>query len=225
MITPELLMLMGASSTLAHKYAPYLDQAATEFNITNPLDIAHWLAQIFQESGALRFVREIWDGKGAQARYDTRTDLGNTPQIDGDGYHNRGVGLIQITGEYNIERTLAALGYPPNSNSNLESPSGASRSAAFFWKDKKLSAIALASGTDVSRCTKHVNGGYTHLKERQAYFDKAYPILKDSGQQVDRMDKNKDVLPHHDEISRDVILQEPPSSEFVTTVNNRENYL
>ena len=178
MITNMLLTAMGATGNRALTYAPHLSAAAAEFGIVEPLDIAHWLAQIFQESGALKYVRELWDGKGQQARYDTRTDLGNTPQVDGDGYHNRGVGLIQTTGEYNIEKALKALGYPPDSNDNLATPEGASRSAGYFWHSNGLTAIALSSGFDVHRCTKRVNGGYTHLTERQAYFDKARRFLE-----------------------------------------------
>ncbi|WP_287602728.1 hypothetical protein [Thiothrix sp.] len=177
MITIELLQAMGATGGRAQTYAHHLVAAAAEFGIVEPLDIAHWLAQIFQESGALKYARELWDGKGRQARYDTRTDLGNTPQADGDGYHNRGVGLLQNTGEYNIERALKALGYPPDSNDNLATPEGASRSAAYFWQSNGLTAIAMSSGTDVRRCTKRVNGGYTHLTERQAYFDKSWRYL------------------------------------------------
>ena len=178
MITDRLLTAMGATGGRALTYAPHLSAAAAEFGIVEPLDVAHWLAQIFQESGALKYVRELWDGKGQQARYDTRTDLGNTQQVDGDGYHNRGVGLIQTTGEYNIEKALKALGYPPDSNDNLATPEGASRSAGYFWQSNGLTAIALSSGFDVRRCTKKVNGGYTHLAERQAYFDKARRFLE-----------------------------------------------
>lgn len=178
MITVELLKAMGASNSHSEKFALPLRDAAAEFGIVENLDIAHWLAQIFHESMALRFTREIWDGKGQQAKYDTRTDLGNTPQKDGDGYFNRGVGLIQITGEYNIERTLKALGYPPNSNDNLETPVGSSRSAGFFWKDKGLTKVALASKKDVRKCTKIVNGGYNGLADRQRYFTKAAKFLK-----------------------------------------------
>jgi len=177
LITAQLLRSMGATRANADKFAKALQEAANEFGITDKLDIAHWLAQIFQESGALQYVREIWDGKGAQARYDTRVDLGNTPKVDGDGKHNRGIGLIQTTGEYNIERVLKALGYPPNSNENLATVVGATRSAGFFWKDKKLSEVASTSGLNVTRCTRCVNGGLTHLVNRQAYFNKAWLAL------------------------------------------------
>ena len=202
---------MGATGGRALTYAPHLSAAAAEFGIIEPLDIAHWLAQIFQESGALKYTRELWDGKGQQARYDTHTDLGNTPQFDGDGYHNRGVGLIQTTGEYNIEKALKALGYPPDSNDNLATPEGAARSAAYFWQSNGLTAIALSSGLDVRRCTKKVNGGYTHLAERQAYFDKAWRFL---GQAPEPAAKPQN--------SVTTVAQKPA---FNTPKPNRSNYL
>lgn len=172
-VTAALLQAMGVRADRAEQHAPYLAAAAAEFGIDTPLETAHWLAQICQESGCLRYAVELWDGKGQQAKYDTRTDLGNTPERDGDGYHNRGRGWIQVTGEYNIEKALAALGYPPNSNENLSTPEGAARSAALFWHQHGLDAVALRAGTNVAPVTRVINGGYTHLKERQEYFDKA----------------------------------------------------
>ena len=170
-IDKGLLLAMGAAKANCHKYEQVLIDAAHEFEINTPLRIVHWLAQVYQESGRLQYTREIWDGKGQQAKYDTRTDLGNTPAVDGDGYHNRGVGLIQTTGETNIEAALAALGYAPDDNDRLAEPDGAARSAAYFWQSHGLNQIADTSGACVKRCTRVVNGGYTHLSERQAFFD------------------------------------------------------
>ena len=176
-VTKELLLAMGVTKQNANKYEQVLANAANEFSINTPLRVVHWLAQICQESGCLRYTRELWDGKGQQAKYDTRTDLGNTPEADGDGYHNRGVGFIQNTGETNIEAALLALGYTPDDNDALAEPEGAARSAGYFWKSHGLNEIADASGADVKKCTRVVNGGYTHLVERQAYFNKGMSYM------------------------------------------------
>ncbi|WP_245440603.1 hypothetical protein [Neorhizobium sp. T25_13] len=63
-----------------------LDKFGLGLGLNRPHRVAHYLAQLMHESGAFRFDQEIWGPTAAQARYDTRTDLGNTPAADGDGY-------------------------------------------------------------------------------------------------------------------------------------------
>lgn len=58
---------------------------------------AMWFAQVFHESGGLFYTEEIASGDA----YDTRTDLGNTPQVDGDGRLYKGRSFIQVTGKNN----------------------------------------------------------------------------------------------------------------------------
>ena len=171
-LTHEVLRAAGWSKANIAKFLPHLQAGAVRYQINTPLRVAHFIAQVSHESSCGVYTRELWDGKGAQAKYDTRTDLGNTPAADGDGYHNRGVGLIQTTGEANIEEALAELGYPPDSNDSLAMPEGASLSACFFWYKHGLNEIAERSGAKVDRCTRVVNGGYNGLAERQRYFDK-----------------------------------------------------
>ena len=171
-LTREVLKAAGWSKANIAKFLPHLQAGARRYQIDTPLRVAHFIAQVSHESSCGVFTRELWNGKGAQAKYDTRTDLGNTPAADGDGYHNRGVGLIQTTGETNIEEALAELGYPPDSNDSLAMPEGASLSACFFWYKHGLNEIAERSGAKVDRCTRVVNGGYNGLAERQRYFDR-----------------------------------------------------
>ncbi len=171
-LTGEVLKAAGWSKANIAKFLPHLQAGAVRYQINTPLRAAHFIAQVSHESSCGVYTRELWGGKGAQAKYDTRTDLGNTPAADGDGYHNRGVGLIQTTGEANIEEALAELGYPPDSNDSLAMPEGASLSACFFWYKHGLNEIADRSGAKVDRCTRVVNGGYNGLAERQRYFDR-----------------------------------------------------
>lgn len=56
------------------------------------------------ESGDFRYDREIWGPTPAQQRYDTRTDLGNTPEKDGDGYLYRGRTGMQLTAKDNYRQ-------------------------------------------------------------------------------------------------------------------------
>src|SRR5688572_8635744 len=70
------------------------------------LDLPHravvFLSQLMHESGDFHYDREVWGPTPTQVGYDTRTDLGNTPAKDGDGFKNRGRGPIQLTGGSNI---------------------------------------------------------------------------------------------------------------------------
>lgn len=81
-----------------------LDKYGSKFGVDRPHRLAQYFAQLMHESGDFRYDREIWGPTPAQQRYDTRTDLGNTPEKDGDGYLYHGRTGMQLTGNDNYRQ-------------------------------------------------------------------------------------------------------------------------
>lgn len=170
-MTPtELRTVMPQAGSRADTYAQPLTDACTEFGINTPKRLAAFIAQIALESGELRYTREIANG----AAYENRKDLGNT-QL-GDGPRFRGRGLLQITGRANYTACGAALSLDLlNEPELLERPIQACRSAAWFWHDRGLNRLADAD--QFGALTRRINGGYTHLDERIAYWLRARKVF------------------------------------------------
>lgn len=166
-------------------YKPRLDEFVASFNmfayhfgLTTPKRIAHYLAQLFCESGALRYVEELASG----AAYDTgrlAQRLGNTPEKDGDGQRYKGRGYIQLTGTANYKAFNA---YDLCTENVVEHPEKVAEyplnqlSAMWFWERHNLNLIA---DTDdggskgegvVEKITKVVNGGQNGIADRKYYY-------------------------------------------------------
>jgi len=170
----NLVAILGIPVARAAKWAGPLSVACQVYNITTPMRVAAFLAQVGHESGRLYYVRELWGPTAAQARYEGRLDLGNTES--GDGSRFRGRGLIQITGRANYACCSKALGIDfTESPELLEEPGAAAVSAAWFWASHGLNQLADAG--DFRRITKKINGGYNGLEERIALYDKALEVL------------------------------------------------
>jgi putative chitinase len=171
--------------TKAARLAAFVDPlniTFDEFGITSPDDQRRFLAQVAHESGGFVYTRELWGPTPAQARYDSRADLGNIrPEaIDIARQHNstpgywwRGHGLIQTTGFNNHRKAGEALRLDLLHTPNLlEEPIHAARSAGYFWQSNNLSAV-----TDFERLTRKINGGLNGLDDRLAYFERAGQVL------------------------------------------------
>ena len=135
----------GCSLARAKTWAKAISSACAEFSIASPVQVAAFLAQIGHESGRLAFLRELWGPTAAQKQYEPPAAkakaLGNTEA--GDGFRFRGRGLIQITGRDNYRRCGQALGLPLELRPELlESMEVAARSAAWFWREHGLNALA-----------------------------------------------------------------------------------
>lgn len=161
---------------LVTAYLPYLNAAMEEAAINTKARVAAFLAQIAHESGQLRWWTEIWTNSPAQQRYDTRTDLGNTPEADNDGFLYRGRSPIQLTGKANYKACGDAIGVDlVNNPDRADDLDVGFRICAWFWTTRKLNV--LADKGDFKLITKRINGGYNGLADREKYHVRALAVL------------------------------------------------
>lgn len=155
---------------------------------------AYVLATARHESGAFKYMREIWGPTEVQKRYEGRKDLGNTQK--GDGKKFLGRGFVQITGRRNYADWSKRLGVDLISKPSLaERPEIAVRILVEGMKlgtftGKKLSDYINASKSDFSGARRIINGTdkasliagyakeYVAALNRQGYAkpDKAAPV-------------------------------------------------
>lgn len=153
-----------------------LNQTFEKYTIDSNLRICHFLGQVLHESGAFRYSTEIWGNTPAQLGYDTRVDLGNTPEHDGDGYKYRGRGWIQLTGKSNYSMISKEFGQDFINNPDLIAKEPWDGLAAgWYWNKRGLNIFA--DKDDILTITKKVNGGYNGLNDRKMWLTKAKSIL------------------------------------------------
>lgn len=178
-----------------------LSAAAEEFAITDPAELAMWLAQLSVESGGFVRLEEnlsysaerlvaVWPKRFpnlavatpymhnpralAEKVYGGRADLGNN-EI-GDGWRFRGRGYIQTTGRANYGLTGAGLDLDLVTDPDqLSHPAVAARAAAFYWTHHDLGPLARAG--DIVAVTRAINGGLIGLADRQAAYMRIRAIL------------------------------------------------
>lgn len=148
-----------------------LNTVFNKYDINTPLRQSHFLAQVLHESGAFRYKEELASGDA----YDTRTDLGNTPEKDGDGRKYKGYGWIQITGKTNQEAACKALGIPFEKHMLLKEYPYCGLAAGWYWDSRKLNL--LADKDDITSITKKVNGGLNGFEDRKHWLIKCKQVL------------------------------------------------
>lgn len=154
-ITPSMLMAMSIKekAQICIELAPQMNLWLPRHEINTPLRVAHFLAQAAHETDGWRTLVEYASGNA----YDTRTDLGNTKAVDGDGRRYKGRGIFQLTGTANYRKMAARIGAPL-----LEQPELAARAdyavqiACLYWNDRKMSPMA--DRDDLLACSIAVNG-------------------------------------------------------------------
>ena len=182
-----------------------IPDTAAKFNITNPLRLAHFLAQCGHESGGWKATSENlnYSSKGlmgifkkyfptlqlaeqyarkpiaiASRVYGNR--MGNGPEPTQEGYKFRGRGYIQLTGKDNYKAFDGFVPEDISANPDLVATKYPLMSAAWFFNKNGLWAICDRGADDmtVTAVTKRVNGGTIGLPDRIKHFREYYNLLK-----------------------------------------------
>lgn len=170
----QLRQIMPNAGSRADTFVGPLNAAMQKYQINTPARQAAFLAQVGHESGQLRYVREIWGPTAAQKRYEGRKDLGNTQP--GDGKRFMGRGLIQLTGRANYTKYAKLLNLPLVEQPELlEQPINAAMSAAAYWDQNGLNALADAGQFET--ITRRINGGLNGQADRVALWNRAKKVL------------------------------------------------
>jgi putative chitinase len=205
MITLELLQKVcpGTKKTTLEKYVGPLYTIAMYYSILDTKErTAAFLSQLAHESGGFNIIIENlnYSADGLTRvfpKYFSTLDLAkqyarkpeqianrvyanrmkNGNEASGDGWKFRGRGLIQITGRDNYTRLANSLEMHLDATVEyLETPSGATVSAGWFWDTNKLNVYC--DKDDFIGLTKRINGGTNGLADRQHHYEVALKYLK-----------------------------------------------
>lgn len=196
----QLLQILPNARPVAGVFVPALNDAMARFKIEGRVRVAAFLAQVGHESGQLRTLVENlnYSAEGLVRTWpkrfnlDTATSfarkpeqianivyasrLGNGPAVTGDGWKYRGRGLIQVTGWVNYQACGSALSLDLLTRPELlEQPAYAALSAAWFWSNNGLNALADADKFET--ITRRINGGLNGQEDRLKLWKKATAVL------------------------------------------------
>lgn len=194
-ITPDQLKEILGNTSLSSGFiatkTDALNQMFAKYEINTLERICEYLGQVLHETAGFIYKEEIWGNTKAQVGYDTRVDLGNTPQVDGDGKKYKGRSDIQRTGYKAYKDASKAFGVDFIANPELLSKEPyCTLSGGLFWEERKLNLIADKPSNwrgDVNKnfknldkteyITVRVNGGRAGLKERREWYVKCKAVL------------------------------------------------
>jgi putative chitinase len=182
---------------LASKMPPvaskYMLEVVEKYEITEPLRLAHFLAQIAHESGNFQFMSEnlnyssdsllrvfpkYFKDKATADRYARKPEMigsrvyanrmGNGDETSKEGFKFRGRGYLQLTGKDNYKAFSDFIGEDCVANPDLVATKYPMDSAIWFFDRNKLWDICdRGVGDDVvTSVTKKVNGGTHGLVDR-----------------------------------------------------------
>ena len=142
----------------------HLKSYAMKNGITDPTELAMFMAQMSHESGSFRYAEEIHDGSD----YEGSSILGNNQP--GDGPRFKGRGYIQLTGRWNYGHYGKMVGVDLVNNPQLAADPDVAAAVAIAYYMDRVDRDAARKG-DVKSVTYAINGGYNGLADRQKRFD------------------------------------------------------
>lgn len=161
-----------------------LEVGAEQAGLARAHHLAHYIAQLAHESSAFVYDREIWGPTAAQERYDTRTDLGNTPARDGDGYLYRGRTSIQVTGKANYTYFTEWVwkNIDPDAPDFVRTPDQIvtdpweGLAPIWFW-DTHDDLSGYAEANNIEMVTRTINGGLNGYADRLIWYDRTALVV------------------------------------------------
>lgn len=192
------------ASKLPTAASKYMLEVVSRYNITQPLRLAHFMAQIAHESGNFQFVAEnlnysadsllrvfpkYFKDKATADKYARKPEMigsrvygsrmGNGDEASKEGFKFRGRGYIQLTGKDNYKAFSDFIKEDCVANPDLVSTKYPMDSAIWFFDRNKLWDICDKGATDdvVTLVTKRINGGTHGLPDRLAKFKTYHALL------------------------------------------------
>jgi putative chitinase len=176
----------------------YMLEVVQRYNITQPLRLAHFMAQIAHESGDFKFKVEnlnysadgllkvfpkYFKDKATADKYARNQEMigsrvyasrmGNSDEASKEGFAFRGRGYLQLTGKDNYRAFSTFIKEDCVANPDLVATKYPMDSAIWFFDKNKLWDICDKGATTdiVTQVTKRVNGGTHGLQDRINKFN------------------------------------------------------
>lgn len=183
--TPAITANAASVVVALEKYGDHPD-----IQLDMPHRIAHFIAQLSHESGGFRYDKEIWGNTPAQAKYDVRADLGNTPAKDGDGKLYMGRSGIQLTGKGNYKaftawaRAMFGADVPDfvAEPEKINTDPWEGLVPIWFWTKGNSTGKSLniyADENNLEMITRRINGGMNGFDDRVSYYVRAALVFLD----------------------------------------------
>lgn len=186
------------AANLPTSASKYMLEVVERYNITQPLRLAHLMAQIAHESGDFKFVVEnlnysadgllkvfpkYFKDKATADKYARKPEIiasrvyasrmGNGDEASKEGFAFRGRGYLQLTGKENYKAFSTFIKEDCVANPDLVATKYPMDSAIWFFDKNKLWDICDKGATTdiVTQVTKRVNGGTHGLDDRIKKFN------------------------------------------------------